>query len=182
MTQALAFKIRRFKEIDSTNSAAFRFAQKGARAGSVFLADYQTKGRGKWGREWVSPRGKDLLFSILLYPTVKVSQAAGITQIACRSVAKVLEEKYGLAPTFKRPNDVLIQGRKISGVLIESKGRSNGQLESLVVGIGLNVNSSVKDLFPGATSVLEETGKRQARGQLLEALLAQLEKDLTCYF
>lgn len=182
MTSALAFKIRRFKEIDSTNSAAFRFAEKGALAGSVFLADYQTQGRGKWGREWVSPRGKDLLFSILLYPTVKASQAPAITQLACRSVAKVLEEKYGLVPTFKRPNDILIRGRKICGVLVESKGRSSGQLESLVVGIGLNVNSSAKDLFPGATSVREETGKRQTRLPLLEALLTQLEKDLTCFY
>ena len=182
MTQALAFKIHRFKEIDSTNNAAFRFAAKGAVSGSVFLAEYQTKGRGKWGREWVSARGKDLLFSILLYPTIKASQAAGITQLACRSVAKVLEEKYGLSPAFKRPNDVLIQERKICGILVESKGRANGKLESLVVGIGLNVNSLGKELFTGATSVRKETGKRQARAPLLETLLDQLGKDLACYF
>lgn len=171
-------KIYRFKQIDSTNNAAFRWAERGAASGSVFVADFQTRGHGKWGREWVSPPGKNLLFSILLRPSMKAFQAPGVTQLACRSVAKVLKGEYKLQPTFKRPNDVMVRGKKICGVLVEAKGRSNGALDSLVIGIGLNVNSSAKDLVPGATSLYEETGKRRSRSVLLKSLLAQVEKDL----
>ena len=170
--------IHRFKQIDSTNSAAFRYAKKGAPSGSVFVAEYQTRGRGKWGREWTSPKGKNLLFSLLLRPRVKAVHAPLITQIACRSVARVLRERLGLQPAFKRPNDILIGGRKICGVLVEAKGRTDGTLESLAVGIGLNVNSKSVELVAGATSLLEETGRRQSRSRLLKDVLAELRKDL----
>ena len=171
-------RIYRFKQTDSTNSAAFRFAGKGARAGSVFVTEYQTKGRGKWGRHWVSPRGKNLLFSLLLRPEVKAMEAPLVTQIACRSVARVLRERCRLHPTLKRPNDVLIDGKKVCGVLVEAKGRTSGKIESLVVGIGLNVNSRAGDLVPGATSLAEATGKKLSRTRLLKALLTRLRKDL----
>lgn len=170
--------IFRFKRIDSTNSAALRYARRGARSGSVFVADYQTKGRGKWGRKWVSPPGKNLLFSILLRPKLKAPEAPMVTQIACRSVARVLELRFGLPTSFKRPNDVLVNGRKICGVLVEAQGRSNGELESLVIGIGLNVNASPQELAPGATSLKAEIGRRQPRGMILVAMLRQLKKDL----
>ena len=107
--------------------------------------------------------------------------AASMTQTACRSVAKVLQEKCGLHPTFKRPNDVLIKGRKICGVLVEAKGRVNGDLDSLVIGIGLNVNASPEELLPTATSVLEETGRKWSCPALLKALLSQIGKDLKCF-
>ena len=171
-------KIFRFKRIDSTNNAAFRHAERGVPEGSVFLADYQTQGRGKWGRHWLSPAGKNLLFSILLRPQFSASKAPLLTQIACRSVAKVLEKEYKLAPAFKRPNDVMVKGRKICGVLLEAKGQANGSLESLVIGIGINVNIQSAELVPGATSLYEETGKKQSREKLLKALLIQIRKDL----
>ena len=173
------FRVRRFKEIDSTNAAAFRHAREGAPEGSVFVADYQTHGRGKWGRKWVSGRGKNLLFSLLLRPQFKAHYAPWVTQVACRSVAQVLQKKFGLHPTFRRPNDVLVGGKKICGVLVEAQGRSNGKLESLVVGIGLNVNAAPpEESVPGATSLARETGKRQSKSPLLKALLTQLRKDL----
>ena len=171
-------KIYRFKRIDSTNNAAFRYAERGVPSGSVFVADYQTQGKGKWGRKWLSPRGKNLLFSVLLRPHFKAPQAPGVTQVACRSVAKVLKKKFGLQPTFKRPNDVLVKDRKICGVLVEAKGRSNGDLESLVVGIGLNVNASPRNPVLEATSLWEETGKKQSISVLLKALLTELNRDL----
>jgi BirA family biotin operon repressor/biotin-[acetyl-CoA-carboxylase] ligase len=172
-------KIHRFTEIDSTNIEAFRQAEKGAPTGSIFVAEYQTEGRGKWGRKWMSPKGKDLLFSLLLIrPETKAIKAPLVTQIACRSVAKVLKEKAGLLPEFKRPNDLLIKGRKICGVLVEAKGKSDGTLESLVIGIGINVNSKREELLPEATSILEETGKKYPRQGLFKELLAQLKRDL----
>jgi len=171
-------KIYRFKQVDSTNSAAFRHGDEGEPSGSVFVSEYQTHGRGKWGRTWVSSPGKNLLFSLLLRPNLKASQAGGITQLACRSVAKVLELKLKLKPTFKRPNDIMIQGRKVCGVLVEAKGRSNGELEMLVVGVGLNVNAKTEELVPGATSLLEETGVKQSKSVLLIDLIKRLKRDL----
>lgn len=175
------FKVYRFKQIDSTNSAAFRYARRGAPSGTVFVAEYQTKGRGKWGRRWVSPRGKNLLFSLLLHPTVKAAVAPLATQMACRSVAHVLRRELKLEPAFKRPNDVLVGGKKICGVLVESQGRADGRLESLVVGVGLNVNASPDELVPGATSLLQETGRKRSLAVLLRALVKELRKDLQCF-
>ena len=172
------FKIRRIKRVDSTTSAAFRWADRGAPSGTVIVSDYQTRGHGKFGRRWVSPRGKNLLFSVLLRPSFKAGKAPLLTQIACRTVSRVLERELGLETTFKRPNDVLVGGRKISGVLVEAKGRSNGDLDCLVIGIGLNVNARREELVPGATSLIEETGRKQSRFELLKELLRQLKKDL----
>ena len=93
-------------------------------------------------------------------------------------MAKILEKKLKLKTTFKRPNDILVGKRKICGVLVEAKGYSNGELESVVIGVGLNVNSAPKELVPGATSILAEMGKKYSRKKLLTSLLDQLEKDL----
>lgn len=90
----------------------------------------------------------------------------------------MLERKFKFQPTFKRPNDVLIRGKKICGVLVETQGRANGDLESLVIGIGLNVNSTPEELVPGATSVREETGRTHYRRALLKDLLRRLQSDL----
>lgn len=118
------------------------------------------------------------MFSLLLRPALKASQAPGLTQLACRSVARVLEKQCRLLVTYKRPNDLLIKGKKICGILVESKGRAGGEIDSLVIGIGLNVNSSLKELVPGATSVREETGKRESRTALLKSVLKELRRDL----
>lgn len=171
-------KIIRFKRIDSTNNAAFRYAKRGVPEGTVFLAEYQTQGRGKWGRHWLSPAGENLLFSILLRPQFHASKAPLLTQIACRSVAKVLEKEYKLAPAFKRPNDVMVRGKKICGVLVEAKGLASGSLESLVIGVGINVNVRLDDLVVGATSLREETGRKQSKEKLLRTLLTEIRKDL----
>lgn len=181
MTQTLKFRIHRFKQTDSTNSLALRWGERGAPAGSVFVTDFQTRGRGKWGRKWVSPNGENLLFSILLRPRFKAARAPGLTQLACRSVAKVLTKRFCLPVAFKRPNDLLVRGKKICGILVEARGRATGELENLVIGIGLNVNSSSEELVAGATSLREETGKRQSLPSLLKAILRELGKDLDVY-
>lgn len=144
----------------------------------VFTADYQTEGHGKWRRKWVSPAGKNLLFSVLLRPQFKAPKAPLLTQIACRSVQRVLERRCGIHATFRRPNDVMVHGRKICGVLVEAKGRANGDLESVVVGVGLNVNAKAGELVPGATSLWEETRKKHPREALLKSLLRELKKNL----
>lgn len=176
-----SLKVQHYKSIDSTNAAAFRHARQGAPSGSVFVAEYQTEGHGKFRRKWVSPRGANILFSILLRPSFKAHEAPLVTQIACRSVARVLKNAFGLKTDFKRPNDILVKGRKICGVLVEAKSRSSGEVESLVIGVGLNVNSRSRELVPGATSLWEELGRKPSRQKLLKKLLNEFKEDSELY-
>lgn len=170
------FQIKKFEELESTNTLAQKMAAEGAEEGLVIVADFQTAGRGKPGREWVSPRGKNLLFSFLIRPKIAINKAPFITQIACRSVQKILEN-HGIASTLKKPNDVMINGKKICGVLTESSATQT-ELQSVIIGIGLNVNSEAQELIPEAVSMKMTTGKTFDLTALLDQLLEQLVNDL----
>lgn len=176
MSAVFNFQIQKFEELESTNTLAQKMAADGAPEGLVIVTDFQTGGRGKPGREWVSPRGKNLLFSLLIRPKIAVSKAPLITQIACRSVQKVLE-KNGIASTLKKPNDVMIDGKKICGVLTESSATQT-ELQSVVIGIGLNVNAEAEELIPEAVSMKMASGKTFDLTALLDQLLETLKKDL----
>ena len=172
------FTVQKFREVESTNTLAKEYAKNGSPDGLVIVADYQTAGRGKPGRTWVSPAGKDLLFSLLLRPPIPPHKAPLLTQIFCRSVAKVLKSKFRIQSTFKRPNDVLVDGKKICGVLVECVSNGNCHVESIIAGIGLNVNSDIPNLLPTATSIKAIGGKKAGRSELLKSLLRQIQSDL----
>ena len=146
------FTIQHISEVSSTNTVALEAAKQGAREGLVITADHQTAGRGKPGRQWLSPVGKNLLCSVLLRPPLSPAQAPILTQVACRAVAKVLKEKYDIASEFKRPNDVMVGPQKICGTLVEAYS-SPSKLEAVVIGIGLNVNAEAAELPPDGTSM-----------------------------
>lgn len=152
------FTIRYISEVSSTNTVALEAAKQGAREGLVITADHQTAGRGKPGRRWLSPAGKNLLCSILLRPPLSPAQAPMLTQVTCRAVAKVLKEKYDIVTEFKRPNDVMVKSQKICGILVEAFS-SSSKLEAVVIGIGLNVNAESTELPPEGISmrVLKKT-------------------------
>lgn len=173
----LEFQIEHHKELPSTSTLLLNYAREGRAEGLVITADFQTEGRGKPGRTWVSSKGKDLLFSVLLRPAIPVNQSPILTQIACRSVASALRALYSLEPDFKRPNDLMIHGKKICGILTEALS-DPGDLHAVVIGIGLNVNSTAEELLPTATSLFIETGKPQNREGLLAAILDQLREDV----
>ena len=141
----LKFTIEKIEEVASTNTLTLDRARQGGSEGLVIVAAHQTAGRGKPGRQWLSPAAKNLLCSILLRPPLSPAQAPMLTQIACRAVAKVLKEKYAIASEFKRPNDVLVGSRKICGTLTEAIS-SPSKLEAVVIGIGLNVNAEGSEL------------------------------------
>ncbi len=176
------FILHHTRETASTNDLARESAARGDAEGQVFITEHQTAGRGKPGRKWISPAGKNLLFSIMLRPPVGAHQAPLITQIACRSVAAVLEKHYAVKSTFKRPNDILVNGKKLCGVLTEAATRSDGDLESVIVGIGLNVNSAVGELIPEATSLLMIKGREYDKNRLVNRLLSQFKKDLRPFY
>ena len=178
MNAPFRYSIRDFRTVSSTNLLLREYAREGAPEGLVITADYQTHGRGKPGTKWISPPKKNLLFSVLIRPPIPPGRAPLLTQIACRTAAAVLKRKYKIHSSFKRPNDVLVQQKKICGVLVETLSGTHGNLEWAVIGVGLNVNSSPKELVPGATSMKAVKRRLFNRKKLLRQLLLQLKKDL----
>jgi BirA family biotin operon repressor/biotin-[acetyl-CoA-carboxylase] ligase len=138
------------------------------------LTEEQTEGRGRLGRRWHSPPGVSLLFSILLEPPVETARLPELSLVAGEACAGAIAAVTGTAPEIKLPNDILISGRKVAGILAEAReGR-------VVLGIGVNVNVSADDLptevdVP-ATSLLAETGHEIDRAELLVELLDRLER------
>ena len=143
--------------------------------GAVVATDEQTAGRGRLGREWVSPAGSSLLFSIVLRPDVPTPNLPELSLVAGRAVAGGLADLAGVLPDVKWPNDVLLNGRKVAGILAEARdGR-------VVLGIGINVSQSADDLperpTNPATSLRLETGREVPRADLLVAVLERLERE-----
>jgi BirA family biotin operon repressor/biotin-[acetyl-CoA-carboxylase] ligase len=142
--------------------------------GAVAVTEEQTEGRGRLGRRWLSPPGVGLLFSILLEPAVETPRLPELSLVAGKACASAIAAVTGLTPEIKLPNDVLISGRKVAGILAEAReGR-------VVLGIGVNVNVLEEDLptevdLP-ATSLLVETGNEIDRAKLLVELLDRLER------
>jgi BirA family biotin operon repressor/biotin-[acetyl-CoA-carboxylase] ligase len=141
--------------------------------GAVALTEKQTEGRGRLGRRWLSPPGVSLLFSIVLEPSVETAQLPELSLVAGQASAAAIAAVAGVTPEVKLPNDILISGRKVAGILAEARdGR-------VVLGIGVNVNVAQDDLPSGvdrpATSLLVETGHEVDRAELLLELLERLE-------
>jgi BirA family biotin operon repressor/biotin-[acetyl-CoA-carboxylase] ligase len=140
----------------------------GAAEGAVAAADEQTEGRGRLGRTWDAPRGTSLLFSIALTPDVPPERLPELSLIAGAAVAEAIAAETALAPELKHPNDVLIGGRKVCGILAEAvEGR-------VVLGIGVNVAQTADQLPPAATSLALE-GAQVDRSALLATILERLE-------
>jgi BirA family transcriptional regulator, biotin operon repressor / biotin---[acetyl-CoA-carboxylase] ligase len=144
----------------------------GAREGAVAATDEQTEGRGRLGRAWHAPPGSSLLFSIVLEPDVPSERLPELSIVAGAAVAEALAAQPGVATTVKHPNDVLIGGRKVAGILAEAaEGR-------VVLGVGVNVTQSRGELpgdaVPPATSLLLE-GVRADRAELLASILERFE-------
>lgn len=142
--------------------------------GAVAVADHQTEGRGRLGRRWEAPPATSLLVSILLRPPAPPTRLPELSIVAAEAVAETIEAVTGLEATVKHPNDVLVGGRKVAGVLGEAREGT------VVLGIGINVNvpkgALPRDTRLPATSMLAETGRSIDRGQLLVAVLNALER------
>jgi biotin-[acetyl-CoA-carboxylase] ligase BirA-like protein len=167
------------REVGSTNEWAKELARLGACEGTVVLAETQTAGHGRLGREWHSPVG-GLWFSVILRPQFKPAESARLVFAAGLAVAETLREQYGLKVETNWPNDVLVDGRKICGVLTEMNS-VGGKVNFVVVGVGVNVNFDVGKVFPEelqetATSLKKECGEQVSLDELLRVLLVKLEK------
>jgi BirA family biotin operon repressor/biotin-[acetyl-CoA-carboxylase] ligase len=171
-------------EVDSTNDWAKKLAKMGAEEGTVTAAQTQMAGRGRLGREWISPRG-GLWFSIVLRPDQKASEAAKLVFVASLAVAEVLHEKYLLGTETKWPNDVLVSGKKICGILAEMRTKDE-KVNYVILGVGVNANFRPDDVFPKsvrikATSIESELGKKIRLENLLRMLLEKMEMIYDSY-
>jgi BirA family biotin operon repressor/biotin-[acetyl-CoA-carboxylase] ligase len=164
---------RPYEHVVSTPSTQLLLAPD-APEGALAVANEQTEGRGRLGRRWLAPAGTSLLCSLQLRPNVRGERLPELTVVASHAVAEAVAALTGLEPELKFPNDVLVDGRKLAGVLAEAReGR-------VVLGIGINVNVAEADLprevDRPATSLLAETGQEVDRAELLVELLARLER------
>lgn len=202
--------IVRLDVVDSTQTAAWQLAERGAPDRTVVVADHQLAGRGRRGRSWHDEPGASLLLSIVVYPRLPVEQIPMLSLATGVAVAEALARHFGLQARLKWPNDVLVGGRKIAGILLESRMTASARARTgdtaapgifsrppadeaglaapattdpvTVVGIGLNL---AQRAFPGAlaglaTSVLLETGRSVDREATLEALLAEFDRWRAC--
>ena len=176
-TQRFGRSMRGYQTIDSTNTAAMRWADDGAPEGSVILAEYQTAGRGRQGRIWQAETGHNLMFSTILRPSLPPVRLNLITLAASVATAETIEAfTKPLTTTIKWPNDVLLEGHKCCGMLLESTLAGPNDA-TVILGIGLNVNQSdfPSEFEQQATSLLLQTGQRIPRAALLADLLGRLE-------
>jgi BirA family biotin operon repressor/biotin-[acetyl-CoA-carboxylase] ligase len=165
--------VRRFEELDSTNSYLIALAAKGAPAGVVAVADHQTAGRGRLGRTWEAPPGSSLLASVLLRPDLPVDRLHLVTALVALAAADAVEAEAGLRPGIKWPNDLVVGDRKLAGVLAEAA------LPAVVVGIGLNVNWPAElppELASIAAALNHHAGRQVDRDRLLDGLLAGIDR------
>jgi BirA family biotin operon repressor/biotin-[acetyl-CoA-carboxylase] ligase len=165
------------KRIDSTNTHAKELALKGAPHGTVVLAEEQTAGKGRLDRKWLSPGHENLLFTILLKPTLKAENIFTLTMILAVSAIDTIKEMAGLNVLIKWPNDLYINIKKLAGILTEFSIK-DGFVEYVIIGLGLNVNwmpGQGDGLLYDATSILAESGIRVSRNELLTGILKRFE-------
>lgn len=174
-TEWLGHDLRCLQEVTSTNELAVS-AARGCRDGTVFLAEIQTQGKGRLSRPWSSPPG-GVWMSLVLKPAIPLSQAYRINMAVSVAVSRAIEHLYGLEAGIKWPNDILIAGRKVCGILMEVSAELD-RLEYAVVGVGLNANIDASSLPEEwmATSLQDEIGGRVSRVELIREILLETER------
>ncbi len=163
----------------STNGDAFRLAEQGAAEGTVVLADTQSGGKGRMGRVWSSPPGVNLYCSIILRPAIMPYEAPQLTFLSAVAVARSIERISAIVPEIKWPNDVLIKGQKVAGLLNEMSAETDA-VNFVILGIGVNLNMTAEqfpdDLRHPATSILLESGRPVGRSGFCAIMLNELDR------
>ena len=155
---------------------AKRMAKEGMGEGTVIIAGEQTAGRGRLGRKWLSPPGGSLSLSIILRPTLP--QSPQLNMAACLATVQSIEKVTGLKPTIKWPNDVLLNGKKVSGILMENIF-DGGELKATILGIGINAKFDAlafTEISAIATSLSTESGREISPEEILPSLLEEFEQ------
>jgi BirA family transcriptional regulator, biotin operon repressor / biotin---[acetyl-CoA-carboxylase] ligase len=169
-------------ETASTNADAFHLAEAGAEEGTAVIADSQSGGKGRRGRAWSSPSGVNLYCSVVLRPAIMPHEAPQLTFLSAVAVARAIEQATALEPEIKWPNDVLISGRKVAGLLNEMSAETD-RVNFVILGIGVNLNMTPAqfpaDVRTPATSLLLEQGLPVNRAQFAARMLGELDRLYT---
>jgi BirA family biotin operon repressor/biotin-[acetyl-CoA-carboxylase] ligase len=179
-TRVVGRDIRVFEETTSTNDVVEKLARDGVNEGVVVFAESQIKGRGRLGRKWISPARKGLWFSVLLRPDLRPQETTQLTVASATALRSAIQTQTGLRPEIKWPNDILICGKKVAGILTELSAELD-RVKHVILGIGVDVNQTAKDFPPDlrrvATSLRIETGQAIDRAELATEVLRELDRD-----
>lgn len=173
-------QIRVFEQTTSTNDVVEKLARDGVQEGAVVFAEEQTQGRGRLGRKWISPARKGLWFSVLLRPALRPQAATQLTVAAATALRNAIEQQTGLKAEIKWPNDILVSGKKVAGILTELNAELD-RIKYVLVGIGVDVNIQAsefpQELRAQATSLQMQAGKPIVRAELAAAILRELDRE-----
>ncbi|MCX5715066.1 MAG: biotin--[acetyl-CoA-carboxylase] ligase [Candidatus Omnitrophica bacterium] len=175
-TKYIARNIHYLESVSSTMDIAEELAIKGAPDGTVVIAESQTKGRGRMARTWHSPKYKGIYLSLILRPKILPGATPVLTLLCAVSICEAIDAACALQVRIKWPNDILLQHKKVGGILTEL----NAEMDStrfVIIGIGLNVNNDKNSLIPGATSLREHNKEELNRVQLLQEILRRIESN-----
>ncbi len=175
-TKFIGRKIYYFDVLTSTMNAAMQLGIKSAPEGALVLAESQTKGKGRLGRSWFSPKYKGIYLSLLLKPEILPASASILTLLAAVSICQAIKEITGLDAEIKWPNDILIGHKKLGGILTELSAEMD-KINFVIIGIGLNVNNDKKTLVSAATSLKEQKKENINRISLLQEILRKIEAN-----
>jgi len=175
-TKFIGKKIYYFDGVPSTMNIAMQLGIKGAPEGTLVVAEYQTKGRGRLGRSWFSPKYKGIYLSLLLKPKILPIDAPILTLLAAVSICEAVKAITGLDTQIKWPNDILIHHKKLGGILTELSAEMD-EINFVIIGIGLNVNNDKKTLVSGATSLREQKKENINRINLMQEILRRIETN-----
>lgn len=166
-----------YDEIDSTNSEAKKKAENGAPHGTLVITERQTGGRGRRGKKWISPKGSGIWMSFILRPEIQPFHASMLTLVAAMAVVSALEKTEGVECSIKWPNDIVLNGRKICGILTEMSAEPDA-VNYVVIGIGINANTTEFDeeIQSIASSVFLETGRKIKRSQVVADFAKEFER------
>ena len=183
-TRAFGRALRTLKTVDSTQKIAHQWAREGAPEGAAVIAEEQTAGRGRLGRSWHSPPGSGIWMSLILRPPIPIARAPQLTLMASVGITRALIHETGLPVRIKWPNDLLIRGKKVCGILTELRGEQD-RVHYVVLGAGINVNIDEgtwpPDLRDRVTSLSAEAGRAFRRSSLIAAILEALEQTYEAY-
>ena len=179
-TRIVGRDIRVFQETTSTNDVVEKLGRDGVKEGVAVFAESQSRGRGRLGRKWISPAGKGLWFSILLRPGLRPQEATQLTVAAATALRRAIHSATGLQAEIKWPNDLLLHGKKVAGILTEMNAELD-RIKYVVLGLGVDVNLAAGE-FPAelrkiATSLRVELGEPVNRAELATTILRELDHD-----
>ncbi len=179
-TKVVGRDIRVFEETTSTNDVIEKLARDGVKEGVVVFAESQTKGRGRLGRKWMSPTHKGLWFSVLLRPELSPQETTQLTVASATALRRAIKNVAGLAAEIKWPNDLLIGGKKVVGILTEMHAEVD-RVRHVILGIGVDVNQDAAEFPPElrkiATSLRIAAGEEISRAELATEILRELDFD-----